>query len=42
MDKEIIDKIESELKNIYYGDIKLIVKKGKIEFIESKKSIYVK
>ncbi|MFW5895732.1 MAG: hypothetical protein ACOCT9_03200 [archaeon] len=38
MKQKIINEIDQEADNIYYGEIKLIIKKGKIKFIESKKS----
>lgn len=38
MNKKIIEEIKKELNTLFYGEIKLIVKKGKIKFIETKKS----
>lgn len=38
MDKKVINEIDQEVDNIYYGEVKLIIKKGEIKFIECKKS----
>ena len=42
MKNKIKKEIDQELKGIYYGNIKLIIKKGKIDFIEVKKSKKIK
>jgi hypothetical protein len=38
INKKVIDQLSEVAENIHYGEVKLVIKKGKVKFIESKKS----